>query len=134
VTRLPDWEVRLSAYIASVADRPHAYGQHDCFLHCMAAAEAVTGIDHAAPFRDRYSNAAEGAALLRDDGAGTLLRFIDARFPRKPIGMAGRGDIVMVGKTIGVCVGAQALFVGVDDGREGMVDMPRGTWAKAWAV
>lgn len=134
MTRLADWEERLSAYIASAADRPHVYGEHDCFLHCMAAVEAVTGEDHAAPFRGRYANAAEGAALLREDGTGTLLRFLDKRFARKPIGKAGRGDIVMVGKSIGVCMGAQAVFVGEEGEREGLVTIPRGQWGRAWAV
>lgn len=133
MSRLPDWEARLLAYIAGVMDLPHVYGQHDCFLHCWAAVEAVTGVDHASQYIGRYDTAASAAALLRSEGEGTLLRFMDRRLARKPIGKAGRGDIVMVGKIIGVCMGANALFVGDEGERKGLVTVPRGTWDKAWA-
>ena len=142
MTRLPDWEQRLHEYIAAATDRPFVFGEHDCWLFASGAVETLTGVDPAADLRGRYSDDASAKALLRDIGAGTFLRLVQSRFKAKPVGLAGRGDLVWVRGGLGVCVGAQALFVGEERWaglagvplREGLVTVPRGAWQKAWAV
>lgn len=134
MSRLPDWEDRLAAFLAERRDMPFAWGSNDCALFATACAAAITGEDRAASFRGRYDTR-EGAALaLREIGAGTLVKTMDALFVVKPVGMAGRGDLVMARGAIGVCIGRSAMFVGEEGERAGLVTVPRSEWQKAWAV
>lgn len=140
--RLPDWEQRLSAFMIANRDREFAFGDWDCILFACAAAEAITGDDKAAAYRGRYSNAKGARAALREIGKGTLLRTVDAEFKRKPVGYAGRGDLVWREGCVGVCLGQNAAFLtepGLLDKHNvprlgNMVLLPRSLWQKAWAV
>lgn len=140
--RHPDWENRLQAYLSSVTNEPFEYGKHDCILFGCAAAKAMTGVDHAAEYRGRYSDAEGAAQALRDLGKGTLLRTVDAVFKRKPAPKAQRGDLVWFKGSVGVCVGASAFFVGEErlfeatglPIRSGLISIPRADFEKAWAV
>lgn len=142
MSRLPDWEERLHAYLVSVFDRAFEWGQHDCGLFVCAAAEAVTGIDRAADLRGQYSTREGASRALKEIGSGTLLRTMNARFTPKPVGMAHRGDIVWFQGSVGVCTGSTALFVGEErfaetagiPHRTGLVSVHRSLWQKAWAV
>lgn len=40
----------------------------------------------------------------------------------------------MVGGMVGVCIGADALFVGEQDDVAGLVRFPRADWARCWGV
>lgn len=142
MTRLPDWEQSLSDFVTQNYNRKFQFGQHDCILFACAAVEAMTGEDPAAEYRGRYSDA-EGAALaLRELGKGTLRKTVDATFKARPVGMARRGDLVMAGTSIGVCMGRAALFVGEErlaeaagvPMREGLVSLPRAAFTAAWEV
>lgn len=132
--RLPDWEDRLAQYLSEVAHAPHVYGSHDCALHGANAVLAQTGEDYAAKFRGRYSTEIGAARALKRYGAGSLAATVDQVLPDRPIGHARRGDLVMVGGMVGVCVGADALFVGEQNGVAGLVRFPRADWARCWGV
>ena len=140
--RLPDWEDRLSALVAENMDRPFEWGRHDCALWATGAAAELTGEDRAAIYRGAYSTRNGSAKALRQHGKGTLLRTLDSLYPRKAVWKAGRGDLVWFTGSVGVCMGAFALFVGEERiaekagavMREGLVQVPRALWTKAWAV
>lgn len=142
VSRLPDWERRLGEFIAANRDRPFAWGEWDCILFACAAADAMTGEDWAADYRGQYADKAGAAAILKEKGAGTLLRTIDAKLKQRPPGHARRGDFVWFMGSVGVCMGRHALFVGEErlaealeqPVREGLISVPRGLWTKAWTV
>lgn len=143
MTRLPDWEQRLHDFISANRTRAFAWGEWDCALFAASAVEAMTGFDFGRPFRARGYTDARGAALaLREVGAGTLLKTVDSHFARKPVGLAGRGDIVMAGTALGICDGPHAWFVGEEQLAdmigapqfEGLIRLPRRCWAKAWGV
>lgn len=142
MNRLPDWEARLAVFVAGAWNRSFAWGEHDCILMACAAVDAMTGVDPAADYRGRYSDA-EGAALaLRELGHGTLIKTIDAAFPARPLGKAQRGDVVMFRGSVGIAMGAFGLFVGEEaladavatPKREGLVSIPRTMFERAWAV
>ena len=120
--RLPDWEPRLSAWIAANRSREFVWGEWDCILMACSAVEAQTGDDPAAEYRGRYSDARGAAKALRDLGKGTLLRTVDAVFERRPVGRARRGDLVMRKGAIGGIVGT------------GLVPVARAEFEKAWTV
>lgn len=142
MSRLPDWEARLGAFIETNRHREFAWGEWDCILFACAAVEAMTGEDPAATYRGRYSDATGARAALRELGKGTLLKTVDAEFQRKKVGYAGRGDLIWRDGAVGVCMGGAALFVG--EARlartEGVarqaayISVPRPLWQKAWAV
>lgn len=140
--RLPDWEARLSAFLAANHDRPFAWGSWDCALFACAAVEAMTG-EHPFPaFPGAYDTREGAAAALRRLGKGTLVRTWETRFPARAPGFARRGDIVMVADAMGVCMGGTALFIGEEHltgaigipPREGLVTVPRALWTGAWAT
>lgn len=134
MTRRPDWEARLHAYLESVAGKPFAWGSHDCCLFAAGAVKAITGDDPMPEFRGRYTTAAGSVRALKRYGAGTLEETIDGKFPERPVAFARRGDLAFVNGMVGVVVGGDALFVGEEDGTEGLVRFPRAAWAKCWGV
>lgn len=134
MSRLPDWEARLHTFISENKDRPFEWGAWDCALFATACAAELTGEDKAIHFRGTYTDRNGSALALRKLGKGTLVRTLNHLFKRKPVGMAGRGDIVMAGTSVGVCDGAFAWFVGEEGAREGLVTIPRADWTKAWGV
>lgn len=121
---------------------PFAWSTNDCITFATAAAAAMTGEDKASAYRGQYDDRKGAAAILKRLGQGTLLRTVNANFePCKP-GFARRGDLVWFKGSVGVSVGAEALFVGEErlaraEGvavRAGLVAVPRGRWTKAWRV
>lgn len=116
-TRLPDWEDRLGALIAERRDVSFGWGTHDCALWGADIVEALTGVDHGAPFRGKYDDAEGAARALRDFGQGTIVRTFDAVLKRCPLALLQRGDIAMIGSgikgvSVGGVIGGDALFIG----------------------
>lgn len=132
--RLPDWDDRLSALIAERFDAPFAWGSHDCALWGADVVAALTGLDHGAAFRGTYSDARGAAAALRLHGAGTIVKTFDAHLTRCRPAFARRGDLVKARASIGVAIGGDALFVGAEGERDGLVRLPRAEWSLAWRV
>jgi hypothetical protein len=128
--RLPDWEVRLAAYLVAVASEPHAYGSHDCALHGANAVLAQTGRDHGAPFRGRYRTQLGAARALRKYGSGDLVTTFDRHLEVIPPSLARRGDLVLAQGSVGVCIGGDAMFAGAD----GLERIARLEWSRAWRV
>lgn len=132
--RRSDWEQRLAGYLAECEGAEFAWGRMDCALFAAGAVLAMTGIDPAAAFRGRYRSVAGSVRALRLYGAGTLEATIDSMFPERPIGFARRGDLVLADGAVGVCVGADAVFVGQEGERAGLVRIARAGWTRAWSV
>ncbi len=134
MTRLSNWEARLSTFLKENSKREFSYGEFDCALFAASAAEAVTGEDRAADFRERYDDREGAARALREIGEGTLLATYQARFDEKPVAFAKRGDLVWDGERIGVCNGNHALFVGQEGEREGLIRFDMSVAVKAFEV
>lgn len=133
--RLRDWPERLSMFHASVRDKPHAYGRHDCLLYPAGAVEAVTGVDLAAGHRGKYRSAAGASRYLRSIGFASAEALIDSLLPSRLVSFARRGDIVMGADGIpGVCLGERAAFVGVGEERAGLVTVATVECVRAWSV
>ncbi|BAK66896.1 hypothetical protein SLG_22210 [Sphingobium sp. SYK-6] len=135
IARRPDWEVRLSAYLAERFDAiVFEWGASDCALYTADAVLAMTDADIAARFRGKYSTAAGSAKALRKYGAGTLKDTFDTLLPPKPVGYARRGDVVMHDGAVGICIGADALFMRLPEAGPGLERIPRPDWSHAWSV
>lgn len=136
MTRKPDWEARLAAYLEPLRARNFAWGTHDCCTFTAGAVLAMTDVDPMPEFRGRYSTAIGSARALSRYGAGTLAATLDAKFEAVAPALAQRGDIVMSGGLLGICLGGFMVAVGREGEREGLVTIPRAQWAepRAWRV
>ena len=141
------WELSLSNYFDSVAFKPFKWGFHDCSLFMADAVLAMTGDDVAAPFREKYNSAESAEQALKDYGAGTLTRTLNAIFGKsKHIAQVKRGDVVMYDGAVGICCGTFSRFIGsidessnviVADGSEpvaGLVPIATRLCKRAWTV
>lgn len=134
--RLEGWEDRLASIIDERRSRPFVWGEHDCTLFAANVALALTGVDYAAAYRGKYNCAFGSARVLQELGDGTLRGSVGlALGPEIPIRLAGRGDVVLwtqeeLGDTLGVCIGAQSVFVGQD----GLTDVPTLVCQCAWRI
>lgn len=132
--RKPTWEAELNAYLRSKRNEPFAYGSNDCALYIAGAVEAMTGVDPAAAYRGQYSTELGAVKALKKLGQGTLEATLDATFGPIATGFIGRGDLVWNGESVGVCIGAEALFVGEEGSTVGLVRIPRREWVRGWKV
>ena len=133
-TRLDDWEARLGALIEARSDDCFEWGRNDCALFGADVILAITGDDPGAPFRGAYADAEGAARALREIGAGTITRTFDLFLPRRALGFARRGDLVMYKNAIGVLIGSEALFIGEEGGESGLVRISHADCARAWAI
>lgn len=130
--RLPDWERRLSEYLATPERDVFRWGVNDCALFACGAVEAMTG-EHPDPrYLGRYDSREGAAKALRELGAGTLGGTFDDRFPSRPVSHARRGDLVMAMGAVGVCMGAFGVFLRQD--APGYAKLPRAMFERAWEV
>lgn len=134
--RYPDWEARLAAYLEPLRVRPFEWGRHDCCTFAAGAVEAMTGVDPMPEFRGRYSTAIGSARALRRHGAGELDATLDRKFAQVAPAMAHRGDVIMSGGLLGICLGPFLVAVGRQGDHEGLIRIDRARWAepRAWRV
>ncbi|WP_338445960.1 hypothetical protein V5F89_12495 [Pelagerythrobacter marensis] len=128
MSRLPDWEHRLSATIAEWRVRPFRWDR-DCARWGAAVVIAQTGIDPIAEWRGRYRTKREALELLAEKPMPVRL---DELFPRVHPAMARRGDIALTQKScLGCVLGGEALFYFAAGG---MTRVPRREWEGVWGV
>lgn len=124
--RLPDWRMRLIAWIGSVNNRPIKPGHHDCCLFGAGAIAAQTGVDLAAGWRGRYTTYAGGRRILRKAGYADHIELIAAHLEEANVVDALEGDIAIVptedGDAVGLVQGV-AVYVLTPSGRLGLVPM-----------
>lgn len=127
MSRVSDWEMRLSAYIADKREEPFAWGRHDCCTFAAGAVEAITGQDPMPEFRGRYDTALGSVRILEGK---KLEEVLDDKFAEVPISFAQRGDLAMLDGCVGVVSGDYGWFVAED----GLERVKRPLWDKAWRV
>lgn len=126
-----DWEKRLAAYIAQVRRDVDALGASPCARFAAGAVDAQTGVDVHKPYEGKYDGELSAAKALRKIGAGDLESTFDLYFKRRESpAFAQRGDVVFADDSVGVCIGATALFIHHSD----LVEVPRKHWLIAWAA
>ena len=128
--KLRDWERRLADYLDGVRADVDALGPVPCARFAADAAQAQTGVDYHAPYRGRYKNEIGAAKVMRQIGGGDLPGTFDKHFEQKPKALSRRGDLIFNGESMGVCVGAMALFIH----ESALVALPPAQWQKVWAV
>lgn len=134
--RLPGWPRRLADVVARHADRPFAWGEHDCCTFAADVVEAITGRDPMAAWRGAYVGQLAAARLLREHGG--LLGLVSGVLgePVAPT-LALRGDVVLYLQpdhadrpALGVCLGP----VFTAPGPAGLAQAPMRLAVHAWRI
>lgn len=116
MTRLPDWQTRLTDYLAGAARRPFEEGAHDCALFAADAVRAMTGRDLAAEWRGSYASTRAGLKALARAGYRDHVALAGAHFTAKPVALANPGDLAVVptpeGDALGVVQGECVYVLG----------------------
>lgn len=133
MNRYPDWEMRLAAYLEPLRDQPFKWGTNDCAMFAGGAVKAMTGFDPMHGLRG-YRSEAAAERVVQERGKGTLIRTVNSMFARVPVGMAHRGDLVLVDGGLALAMGDIALQVGQHGEHQGLIRRPRAEWRKAWRV
>lgn len=134
--RRHDWEERLTAVLSRSFDRPFQYGQFDCALFVTECIEALTGEDLSFGLRGTYSDKVGAALAMRRAFGGGVSEIASGVAIRNdiqeiPPSFASIGDIVLIGNTLGVCVGEIALAPVEPRGLE---HFPITAATKAWQI
>lgn len=130
--RRENWRPALIDYIDQQAREPFAYGVNDCLLVVAGAVEVMTGVDHAADYRGRYTSLAEAKKLI----GKPLIRFVGDLYPKyHPSNeKISDGDIAAIRQgrewTFGIIIGA-FVYVQME---VGMGIKPRSDAAHAFRV
>ncbi len=132
--RRDDWPERLTEALEQI--RVFVWGDTDCACGAALTALAMTGQDPAGPYRGRYTDYAEGLALLRQDGIRSIKHWADTMFARIAPAHAQRGDWALVRALADD--GRRRFGLGVVDGPHirlaGGGRLPRGAALIAWKV
>lgn len=119
--RVPNWPAVLGDVVHLRMHMPFAWGSHDCCLFASDVIKSLTGIDPAENLRGRYTTAAGAKRVIARHGKSVekLVEKFSVKhgWEEVPVTRASRGDLVLVdtadhGPSVGVCVGATAVFAG----------------------
>jgi hypothetical protein len=128
--RIENWRSNLLSFLDSQEREPFGFGTNDCLLMTAGAVAAVTGVDHAEPYRGRYSTMRGGKRVI----GMSPLQLVASKFPEIHPSEARDGDIAakMEGDewSFGVIVGAH-FYVRAPDW---LGILPRGQAEKAYRV
>ena len=127
--RLANWEQALSDYLMAQRNKTFAYGSFDCAHFVAGAVEAMTGENPMAEIRE-YNSEIYSLRVLKELGFDSVEQFTDSKFTSTPIGFAQTGDIVLHDGSLGIVVGAKAVFAT----EIGYTFVDRSEWLNAWEV
>lgn len=136
--RVPNWQQKLTEYLAASTRTPFEPGRFDCALFAAGAVEAQTGVDLATRWRGAYRDLAEGLAMLARDGVEDHLALVSAHLPEVSPAEARPGDIaaLRIGganlETLAVVQGVLAYAPA--EGGAGFVLLPMELATRAWRV
>lgn len=132
--RLPDWRARFEAEIDSIKFVPFDWGaQFDCWVGLAArVAFALTGVDHAAPYRGRYVSPEGALRVMKRAGHDNLADLVASHLPEIHPSQAALGDIAAIpmedpfGFSVGVVNGERVFVLRPEGiGTVGLLDATR---------
>jgi hypothetical protein len=134
--RLENWPSLLAAFLAD--EKPFAWGSRDCCLFAADAVLCITGLDPAIDFRGRYKTAKGAARVLKKygglEGAVEVIA-LDHGMMEVPVGLAQRGDVVLIDSPRGLALAVVNLKGGVTaQGPDGVIHHDIRVAHRAWRV
>ena len=133
--RLPDWQLRLEAFLAQRRAQPFSWGVNDCCTFAADAVQAITGQDPAPPGLRVHRTAAQAARTLRRHGGV-------AAIARRALGQPGDpaqacvGDVALVpaGKGGQACLAIVNGTVAFVPSAVGLISVSMADAQCAWRV
>ena len=136
LTRLPDWPLRLEAFVAARQQQPFAWGAQDCATFAADCVQAITGVDVAPPHLRQHRHARAALRSMRAHGGLRAIAQAALGTPIPPI-LAGVGDVLLTRPgaqahhpMLAVCNGASAIA----PGPFGLVSLSLAQVSHAWRV
>lgn len=131
MVRTEGWELRLSNYLKAMRDQPFAWGENDCVLFAVKAAELITGVNTYSEYLG-YTDEHGARDIITE--AGSLEKLISRHYGEghRNILLAKRGDLAMLklpSKTIGVVDDSGRFVCGVSE-----MGFTRVPLSKAWRI
>jgi hypothetical protein len=135
--RLPDWPLRLEAFVAERQAQPFAWGVQDCALFAADAVKALTGVDVAPPALRQHRSARAALRSLQAHGGLHGIAQAALGTPIAPA-LATVGDVLLVcthhddsaHAMLALCNGSTALA----PGPQGLVSVSLHSAVHAWRV
>lgn len=115
LVRLPDWRVRLEAYLRGLRGMPFGYGagKLDCVLFINGAVAAMTGTDFARQAgRGRYRSLPEGRRKLAAAGFADHADLVASILPEIHPSAVLMGDVVLIAGALCIVQGRFAYAIG----------------------
>lgn len=126
------WECRLRQEIEAAAERPFAWGSHDCAIWALDVVSALRGQPSPADaWRGKYKTARGAMSAMRRQGWASIEAGARALFgePLSTVRLAQRGDLILGPEdAVGICLGSQSRFVSPT----GLVDIETKSCRMAW--
>ncbi len=131
--RLPDWQLRMEAFVRERTDAPFVWGTNDCAIFASDCVMAITGQDPAPAGLRKHRTAKQAYRAIARHGGLPAIATAALGQPIAPL-MATVGDVLLVraGKrdSFGICSGATALTPAA----AGLAIVPTATATMAWRV
>jgi hypothetical protein len=132
--RRPDWQTRLSRFLARVARTPYDDANHYCAIFAADGVEAVTGVDLVENWRGRHATNQSALRALIRAGFADHIDFAASLLPEIPPMEARAGDIAVVPSPMGPCLGIVQGEVIYTVAQTGLGTVPRALAARAFRV
>jgi len=131
--KLPDWQLRLEAFVQARRTAPFVWGANDCCTFAADAVAAITGQESAMASLRTYGTAKQAYRTIKRHGG---IAAIATQVLGQPVAtqFANVGDVVLVtvGKhpALAICNGGTAM----DPSAAGIVAMPMSHARMCWRV
>jgi hypothetical protein len=127
------WPMLLDNYVEAMKARAFEWGSLDCVTFAANWRAIVTGNDAIAQWRGTYNTEREALKLIASLGCDSLEELGTKLFGEPdPLGpkFAGRGDLVMAQRALGISLGARGAFLS----SEGLHFLPARDFTTVWKV
>jgi hypothetical protein len=133
LTKLPDWQLRLEAFVAQRRAMPFTWGTNDCCTFAADAVAALTGDAQVGTGLRAHRTAKQACRTIARHGGIAAIATAACGQPH-PAAMAGVGDVVLVtvGKrdALAICNGGTALA----PSSAGLVAVPMAHARQCWRL
>lgn len=138
MTRLPDWQTRLSKFLLEHARDAFAYGSWDCCLWVASAVNEMTGVDIAEKYRGKYQGEKSAMSMCFAETGSANFADLVVKVAEE-FGMAEvkppyaqRGDMALTKQCLGLVNLNGVEIIVLDD--QGMRTVPLTEAVRAWRV
>ena len=120
--KIKTWQWVLNQYITECTGKPYQWGVFDCATFAADWVHKATGVDMLADWRGKYTNDEDSEALIQSKNYDDFYHAVCAAFEQygiEPVRggtQAKKGDVVLYGAALGICVGEFMAHINIEKG------------------